>query len=116
MIYKNVLFTACLGSTSNMSHVENRCPQPRFYLIDNNFVARAVEADFKNVKDDKSNVLEVWTNANFGAWYLPKKKSPPTEDFNFADKKASAHEVIRVQLLEGASLSCLGRLSYDSTT
>ena len=58
----------------------------------------------------------MWTNANFGAWYLPKKKSPPTEDFNFADKKAGAHEVVRMHLQEGASLSCLGRLSFDSTS
>ena len=52
VIYKNVLISACLGATSNMSHVENKCPEPRFFLVDNKFVARAVEADFKDVKND----------------------------------------------------------------
>ena len=35
------------------------------------------------------------------------------EEFNFADKKSSAHEIIRQQIREGASLSCLGKVTLD---
>lgn len=35
------------------------------------------------------------------------------EEFSFAEKKASAHEIIRMQIYEGACLSVLGTVGID---
>lgn len=85
---------------SGLTHVENRSPAPTIKLVDNSL--------------DSSKCIEVTLNSNYSAVNLPKKRRI-TEEFNFADKKLTAYEVTRSQVLAGSTLSCLGMVTIDNT-
>ena len=58
------------------------------------------------------DLIKVELCNNFGAVNTFKKKGI-LEEFSFADKKSSAHEIIRCNIQEGSTLSCLGELKLD---
>ena len=64
-------------------------------------------------KDISDKLLYVKLNPNFGTSQLPQKKRI-CEDFSFAEKKVCAHEIIRMQIQEGACLSMLGTVTITS--
>lgn len=59
-------------------------------------------------------MLKVKLNTNFGTHQLPMRKKI-CEEFSFAEKRASAHEIIRMQVEEGACLSMLGTITITSS-
>lgn len=60
-------------------------------------------------------MLEVNFNRYFGAWQL-KQKRKLYEDFNFTHRQTIFHEIVKMQICEGACLSALGLVKYDLKT
>lgn len=77
-IFKNSLTVSNFGSPIAQQHFENRYHKSRFHL--------------KSV--DSNDVLRVDLNQNFLTFGLEKTKRI-IEDFSFAEKRASANEVVR---------------------
>lgn len=66
------------------------------------------------INGEKPLSIEVIKSDGFSAINLPKKRRI-IEEFNFGDKKLTAIEVTRSRVLEGATLSCIGKISVDSS-
>ena len=95
---RGIIEQTALTMNSGLTHVENKSIAPIINLVDNTL--------------DPSKYIEVALNANYSAVNLPKKRRI-IEEFNFADKKLTAFEVTRSQVLAGSTLSCLGMVTID---
>ena len=117
VIYKNELRAGNFSSTAGLQHIESRYNRENFWLVDQAYASTvtregglhpSVDPYYVNSIDDK--VLYVKFNPNFCTYQLPQKKKI-CEEFSFAEKRASAYEIVRMQVQEGACLSILGTLS-----
>ena len=95
---RGIIEQTALTMNSGLTHVENKSLAPTINLVDNTL--------------DQRKCIEVALNANYSAVNLPKKRRI-IEEFNFADKKLTAFEVTRSQVLAGSTLSCLGMVTID---
>ena len=75
-------------------------------LIDTQFV--------NDMKDFNNSVMTVNFNKYFGAWQLQQKRKL-YEDFNFTHRLDMFHELVRMQIKEGACLSFLGLVSINES-
>lgn len=119
VIYKNELRSGNFSSTAGLQHLENRFNKDNFWLIDNHYASKVSQVDGSEVsqafkQDIQDKLLYVKLNPNIGTWQLPQRKKI-CEEFSFAEKRASAHEIIRMQIQEGACLSMLGTITITSS-
>lgn len=101
---RGIIEQSSLTLNSGITHVENGFKNEVINLVDSSLMRDG----------DASKFVEVQLNNNFSAVNMPKKRRI-VEEFNFADKRLTAFEITRSQILEGATLSCIGKVSVDST-
>ena len=106
---RGIIEQTALTINSGLTHVENKSLAPTINLVDNSLNLRS---NIFSSTLDQSKFIEITLNTNYSAVNLPKKRRI-IEEFNFADKKLTAFEVTRSQVLAGSTLSCLGMVTID---
>jgi len=99
----------------SFQHVENIYSKSKFQMADATKLGKVLDKEDKPETWSSASILNVYLNRYFGAWQIPQKRRI-TEEYTFVDKKVVFNELINMQVLEGACLSALGAVSFDSET